>query len=350
MAFDWIDLPEHLWIKILQQLDFRTFKNTSATCTRFNNLLADTILINKLKLVIDLRSDKQLWNVFKCSKRKYRFIKIFNRGDCKPSFQIVFEILKHSSDCIKELHLDNFKISCYNWNKLIKTLKYVETFCASYITVRRSIFKFKAQTQTSTTKIDLLAISEINYKVDIFKKISVLKLKISSWDFKQHEQFFLNHGELQDLEIQAEMFSDDKLSNVTFSLKQLDMQCAFWTNKQHALNFIRTQTDLKFVYLRLDVHQYDILFLKHIINNNPNLVVLYIQMIGDCDKLFQKDILKFDTNYSVTNFYFCCSTKNPSLFKGVSRLFQNKDIQLLVNYDSLGIEWLELNALESIIL
>ena len=324
MDFYWIDLPEPLWIIVLQKLDVKSLLNISATCTTFYNILENTILNNKFKFVIKGSPYKQLQKVTKQSDRKYRNLALlyFNQGaSTKENFQSMISTLDLFFTYIKYVELFKFKISNNNLRLLIETLKNVETFHLTCVTAIESL----KSTQKTETIINLLTMKdvEIEYDMDLFDKMKVKHLKIAGCNTNYHEPFLLNHMELQRLTAAIPMFKNNNLSNVKFSLEILQLCLASWSNKQYALNFIRTQTDLRQVYLSLGKDQYDILFLKHIINNNPNLYELVLELKGDSVKLFMNDIDQIDTNHSVEYLYFKCDPYNYSLAKRMFKLFKN---------------------------
>ena len=320
-------LPEHLWIIILQKLKVKSLLNMTLTCTTFNNLIGNTTLNEKLKLNVRLPyiQVKDL----ECSSRNYSSIVIHyyyeNSQKSSEYFQTIIKIFELFSQSIRKIKLKRFTISYDKWIKLIETLNHVDTLELFMFTVLNT--NDLKDTFKCTMTIDSLVINCPQYEntwhgMDLFDKVGVKNVDIIAGNSTYHKKFLLNHKELKGLKAKIKMFKNDNLSNVTFSLKYLDLYRATWYNRQNALNFIRTQTDLRRVYLRLGVDQYDILLLKHIINNNLNLDELLLELKRGCDKLLKNDIHHIGVNHNVTRFYFK-TPENPSLSAKVLKLFPN---------------------------
>ena len=330
MDFEWIHLPEPCWMRVFQQLDVKTLVKTSRVCTTFNNFLSNTILSEKLKLVLNLDNCKKDLNLI----RNYRNVKLKSFSEHFPvsseDFQAIIKLLKH----VKKFQLEKCNISYNDWIYVIDTLKHVESICLNNVNINeRSVRIFTTKT---AVKIDCLAFSGVknNPEMYIFDQIRVQRLKIADYN-ETSEQFLLNHEELQGLQAHTDgIFVNNKLANVKFSLQYLNLYFAYWTKvtKQNALNFIRTQTNLRRVILQIGVYQYDILFLKHIIENNPKLQKLSIKLDRDSEELLLKDIHQINSNPSVTKFSLATSSnKNAFLLENLVRIFPNNEA---INDDS----------------
>ncbi|CAO1408977.1 unnamed protein product, partial [Diamesa tonsa] len=253
---DWFDLPEYLWITILEQLDVKTRLKLSETCSTFNNLLFNTVLSKRMKLRIDLRRETHLVNIFENSNRKYKSVKCLHVSEYlgKPSadFEVMLQILNRFSDSIREIRIICIKISCTNWNRLLQSLKYVETFDLFLMTFYQPPTRITG-IENSVLKFDALSMIRCDLRyLDIFDGSSVYKMELRAKNdhINNYIPFLKKQEELKSLSADISMlFENDKLKKVKFSLEFLDLYNARWSNKQSALNFIRTQTKLRKVLL-----------------------------------------------------------------------------------------------------
>lgn len=309
MSADWINLPETSWIKIIQLLDVTSLLRTSETCKTINYIVANSILTHKLKLVVDFQLKGQLSIVAieDLSKvvRNYSTLvfRNFKTTKRRRNFIALCQVAKMMSHCIREIHFENFSVMTFlQWDFLVFQMKKVGMFnIICNIAIRYDLFE----------NMNLLD----NVNVRRFHASGVLKT--------HYEQFLLKHKELKYLRSDGyNAFDNDNLSKVTFSLQKLCLYHVPWYNKDYALHFIRTQTHLRKVSIKLNYDQYDHLFLKHIINNNPNLDDLLIEL-HECDERLQNHLHAIEVNTSVTQFYFRCFPENPILSFRLNRLFPN---------------------------
>lgn len=323
---DWITLPEHLWIKILQQLDVKNLLKATEVCTTFNNLLVNPILNDKVKLVLNYRLHEQLWDFLKhCLIRNYTNVELKFLSESTSRFSEVFDA---TIELLKPLHFKVIQIyRCDIKNSMIRLLtilKYSESLR------KFSLTNHEPRALTETTKtipyVNMISfhLNNNNSVMDIFDKISIPRLTLSNYE-EFNEKLLMNHDELQGLqEDRNGMFVYNQFTNNQFSLHYLNLYFAKWHNRQNALNFIKNQTDLRRVHLWIRVNQYDILFLKHIIEKNPKLEELLIKLDEGCEELLQKDIHQIRSNPSVTHFYIqSSSNRDPTLIEKMFKLFPN---------------------------
>ena len=112
-----IDLPDELWIKILQFMkNYDVFKNFALTCKRFNTLSLDTGTIKYLDLIRVCELDRE--SVLKVLKRSKVMTKI-EIHNCTLFADILSTSLKSSS------RLKSVTIDCKNDKKQVKKINTV---------------------------------------------------------------------------------------------------------------------------------------------------------------------------------------------------------------------------------
>ena len=349
MAVDWMNLPESLWMNILQQMDVKTLLKTSETCKMFNNLVENTILMEKLKLVFvmtpyikkDLvKATKEYIKVFERSTRNYKTIEfdflvksIFCDSPLPPFYYPAatgksIQITKLFSHSVREVNFTNYHGSARDCKTLFKS---DPKFQIQYFTVnmepKEEYDNFPyydiVELFDMSPFCEELCMNNVNNDSQMghFNGLIIKGLELSGPFSSQYEQLLLKQDELIRLTSDAtQMFENDNLSKVKFSVIFMNLFNAKWTNKQNALNFIKTQMSLKFVKIRLDKDQYDIEFLKHIINTNQDVITVSVELEG-CDAIFMKEIHQLQENSFVRYASFTCVPENPSLSEMFMRLF-----------------------------
>lgn len=341
MSVDWINLPEHLWVEILQQLDGSTLIRTSETCRMFNNLIGShIILIDKLKLVFNIIinhqnniTEKTIENMenLKRSVKKFRILEI--RYSKEPSIlkedfwklatKTTIEMITIFSNCIREVHLKYFRhfsdCDYKSIRKMITTLKHDGKYYIQYLTINLKCRWKKRYLQERA--FFYMKDVDNDSRISTFRNQPVAKVELVGRFSSQYENVLLRRRILSLTVDTTQMFDNNKLSKVPFSLNFLNLFNAKWTNKQHALNFIKTQTRLITVHLRFDINQFDILFLDHIVNRNPFLASLCIQLDG-CDSV-ENNFHQLRALNIKPHVHACirCIPENPTLSTSFMELF-----------------------------
>lgn len=360
MAIHWLTLPEHLWIKILQQLDGDTLLKTSLTCKTFNDLLENRSFFDKLKLVFHIKPYNskirefttprmfkrvvEIQKVFQRSKRNYRAVGIHFKhlspdeesmiSIWKQYTEETVEILIIFSQSVREIYLNNILLlDCFG-TRLKERLINHKRLRIQYLIVNIRKIGFMHEYSKCS---ELLFMRDVdnNSRKDLFDKVSFQNLVVEGSFTIPYEHILLkqDHGLVRLKMVTAQLFKNDELSKVNLSLTYLDLMNANWTNKQHALNFIKTQTNLRNVYLSFDLNNYDILFIKNITDQNRELFSFGIHLHGGCEELFKNDIIQLEPNPSVKHFYYNFCFPQASLlrlFPSVDKCFFNEHFPLLL--------------------
>lgn len=349
MAVDWTTLPEPLWISIFQQLNVTSLLNISETCKTFNNLMENKVLTDKLKLVFIIhpfnRRDindvtTKVIDVCNRSNRNYKIVEFYylncqvNYKILPPNFwklvtQKTIQIVKIFAHSVREVHLRNYH--GMQAKECKSTFKNDPSLEIQYFTINMGMkrdmnnksFKGLLELLKHSDKFEELYLTDVNNdsRMAQFNNMRVCKLGLSGRFTNQYEQFLLKQRKLTQLTAgTTHMFENNNLSNVKFSLSLINLCDAKWTNKENALNFIKTQNELEFIKIKLDKDQYDIAFLKHIINTNRHVMSLNVELEG-CDNAFMKDIHQLEVNDYVKQLVFRCVPENPTLSAKFIKLF-----------------------------
>ena len=383
---NWLYLPDRIWESILCNLNKRSLLNASESCKKINDLLSlSQLLIKKLSLQINiphsinytknerarekiyLRSFRNLEMMKECLKmsgRKYNSIIIRNLKDVKNpiakyNYNAIFDILKQFAGSVKQIKFVYTSLQDEIFIKIMQTLKNLKV-----LKFERFCWIENNEAVTEIVKPDIVPlIHEIYFKeVDNiffqkllwFDNIIILDVEhfhwIYIWDF---EKFLLLQKNLKVLNCMqlsfGVMFKSDKLAKVKFSLDELSLNSHWWVNMKNAMNFFKTQTNLKKVtlYLRyfwwfsndddLELEMCYNELLIHLFSNNLQLKTVFISISEE----FGLDIKDYSflegiVNLSVENLTFNLDPfQNGIEFVNTfSNLFPNvKCVTHLVNED-----------------
>lgn len=359
-AVNWIKLPEQIWISILQHLDVKSMLRASETCTMLSNLVEIKKLTDRIKLSFVLtpyikndvtEAAKKIMEVFGNSNRDYKtvefdFLQKSIFAEPAPRFYKValgksIQIIKMFSYSVRNVHFKNFQGDDRPCKKALKKdknlrIRYFSINMGCKKELDSMCFRDFMRYAMFTPSCDQLCMKDIvnDSEMGQFDHVRVIRLEIAGRFTKPYEQFLLKEENLENLTASTtEMFENNALSNVKFTLNFMNLSDSKWTNKKNALNFIRTQTGLEFVKIKLDKDQYDIAFLKHIINANRCVISLSLELEG-CDSEFEQEIYQLQQNTFVRHLSFTCVPANRNLSRRFMALFPHQiDLMNLKFYE-----------------
>lgn len=160
---EWCKLPEHLWVKILNNLDVTSILRATETCKTLNTIIVTTIIMEKIKLTFNINLSDFLFSMNKMddfalktkknlenSKREYRIVELNftnqplrSSGDYrKLASAMIIRMFKKFSYGVRKVYIKDFDKFSDNTSKfLIKILRKQNKFPTKYF-VENSKFKY----------------------------------------------------------------------------------------------------------------------------------------------------------------------------------------------------------------